>query len=146
MSKAQELEELLKSIEAKSNKDKVEEFLSRSKDIIKSKSELRELKGEEIVAIARGIGWILTIEKVKKAQMRKFLDMVNRLKTQFDLDQAVMLRYRMAYAVSREKGLKVFMQIIEPALKKVKEKVDFERLARLVEAIVAYHAFYGGKD
>jgi len=170
MSEAQELEGLLEGIKVETRFEnvvgKAEAFLSKAEGIIKNKSKLRELRGEEIVAIAEGIGWILSPEggrrwrdlrnknqsvprefkEVKRTQLRKFLDMVNRLKSQFDLDSAIMLRYRIAYAAGREEGLKVFMKVIEPALRRVRDEKDFERFARLVEAVVAYHAFYGGRD
>jgi len=66
MSEAQELEGLLEGIKVETRFEnvvgKAEAFLSKAEGIIKSKSKLRELRGEEIVAIAEGIGWILSPE------------------------------------------------------------------------------------
>ena len=151
-SELQELEALLEELETKqlSNDElrrTAREFISKARRLVEGKSDLdRELTGEEIVTVARGIGWILSNSGVKKTQLRKFLDMVNRVKAHYDPNDAAALRYRMAYAVSRERGLRPFMDVVEPGLKRAKDKEDFKRLARLVEAVVAYHAFYGGRD
>jgi len=180
---SQKLRGLLREIKEEKNvktaAEKAVEFVSTAQKLIEGKPDLASsLTGDEILAIAEGIGWLLSPEagrkweelkrrykkglpreeadlgEVKKTQLRKFLDMVNRVKSEFDPDSAVMLHYRMAYAASRERGLRPFLTILEPALAKIgarREKrkeaeADFRRLARLVEAVVAYHAFYGGRD
>jgi CRISPR-associated protein Csm2 len=99
------------------------------------------------------------VRDVKTTQIRKFLDAANRLrfhpdrKTNFTTaikGELQLLRPKLAYAVGRQseknKGIKDLQTVIECAIKKVNTPDDFIRFLQLIESIVAYHKFAGGKD
>jgi len=120
----------------------------RPLDIVRQKR-LRELTGDEIVYMAEKLGQELARKDVRASQLRKFLDAVNRIKARpkFDRNEALMLLPRLAYATYKQKGLAPLREVLDLALKeKVQNEEDFRNLARLVEAVVAYHAFHGGRD
>jgi len=57
------------------------------------------------------------------------------------------LRPKLAYLAGREHKLKPLMEVLDPAIKAgAQSKENFQKLVYLIESIVAYHRFYGGKD
>ena len=100
-------------------------------------------------------------------QIRKFLTAVNSLTSKIEVykaqnetfetlpDNFVMeikyLKVKIAYQAGRDKN-KIVKNFVEKA--KLFERIDkignsfveYENFARYIEALVAYHKFYGGKD
>ncbi|HNR69407.1 MAG TPA: type III-A CRISPR-associated protein Csm2 [bacterium] len=127
--------------------------------VIKAKQRLAEFKGEELVSFADAIGRLLSSQPVdlKTSQIRKFLDAVKSIRSRgviektFDFrTEAMMMKPKLAYASgradSRRNGVQPFMDVILPCIDQIYKQEDFEQLANFVEAIVAYHKYYGGKD
>lgn len=102
---------------------------------------------------------------LKTSQIRKFLTAVNAITNKVNvykakhLDKAVLpdeligevqfLKVKAAYQAGRERSVKDFM--IKSRMKEEIERVGnsivkYEEFARYIEALVAYHKFYGGKD
>lgn len=117
----------------------------------------------ELVEHTEQLGKELVHKGLKTNQIRKFLDAVNRLKSLLAKDEnrqfltieseLVFLRPKLAYAAARQQKnnndlgpVAPFKQVLDAAIKKVKNTKDFERFIQLVESIVAYHKAAGGKD
>ncbi len=96
---------------------------------------------------------------ITTSQIRKFLSAVNCLENKIlsceeQLPQDIVneikyLKVKLAYQVGREKsnkGLKNFYNEIEPLISQVgTSKRNYTKVARYIEAIVAYHKFNGGE-
>jgi len=103
------------------------------------------------------------------SQIRKFLASVNALKNRVDVWKSRVLReggepkelpaeianeikfmkVKLIYQSGRERAVRNFIdtsKIIESIEQIGRDPRKFEEFSRLVEAIVAYHKFYGGRD
>ncbi|OAG26712.1 type III-A CRISPR-associated protein Csm2 [Thermodesulfatator autotrophicus] len=108
---------------------------------------LKEIPSEKVVEIGECLGKVLKEKNVKTTQIRKFLDAVRKIQIKFDKDNVIMLKPKLAYTVGRHRNLKPLMQILDPAIDAgAKDRESFKKLVHLIEAIVAYHRFYGGGD
>ncbi len=83
-------------------------------------------------------------DKLSTSQIRTILGEIQKMK-KYETTQLQLLRPKLAYAAGRHKGrVKDFRDLLEAAIKKTNEK-NFAMFKNFVEAIVAYHKFYGGK-
>ncbi len=128
---------------------------------------------EDITATAEKVIQSLQVKNKKgelvidltSSQIRKFLVAVNRIENKVSIYKAEhqgnaelteelameikYLKVKLAYQAGREREVKFFvekaqlMQRIEKIGKNIKA---FEKFSRYMEALVAYHKFYGGKD
>jgi CRISPR type III-A-associated protein Csm2 len=121
------------------------------------------------VDLGQDIGKHLKADGITTSQIRKFLSAVNSVANKVQnekeqlssslSDEIQYLRVKLAYQAGRESlpkgfhgnvkefGLHYLQSILDEALKKIgNSKAEFEKFNRLVESIVAYHRFYGGKD
>lgn len=127
---------------------------------ITQKPNMSALQAEEIVGWAEKLGEYLVDQGLTKSQIRKFLDAVIRINNlhQEKIDyraHAMLMKPKLVYAVGKAKkiikGEEIdpvgpLMHVLSPCIDKIYTKEDFDRFAQFVEAIVAYHKFYGGKD
>jgi CRISPR-associated protein Csm2 len=114
---------------------------------------LSKLPGDELVDIAQKLGKYLKDRKLKMAQIRRFFDAVRKLDVQFNRgedfskDKVVLLKPKLAYAAGRNKEVWPLWKVVDPAITGgSKSYDDFKKLLWLIEAIVAYHKFYGGEE
>ncbi|MFN3740317.1 MAG: type III-A CRISPR-associated protein Csm2 [Thermodesulfovibrionales bacterium] len=115
---------------------------------------LKELSANDLVEIADKMGKYLKEKDLKTTQIRRFLDGVRRIDVQtdkgknFNSDLVILLKPKLAYAAGRDmKKIKPLMDVLEPAITAgAKTYEDFKRLLALIEGIIAYHRFHGGKD
>lgn len=103
--------------------------------------------------------------KLKANQIRKFLsavttltNKVNRYKMKHPHEktlpddlaaQVQYLRVKMAYQAGRDKAVKDFVEKaqLDDVICGIKNSIEtYEKFARYMEALVAYHKYYGGKD
>lgn len=103
--------------------------------------------------------------KVKTNQIRKFLTAVNSLTNKITVYQAQTgeaktlpndiaaevkyLKVKIAYQMAREKDVKDFENEakLSPMIDGIgTDATKYKEFAKYVEALVAYHKFYGGKD
>lgn len=134
---------------------------SRDREISKIKQKLEgfraaglsKLSGEELVDIAQEMGRFLKNNGLKTSQVRRFLDGMRRIDVQFDKgkdfvpDNVILLKPKLAYAAGRNAAVRPLMDVLEPAITAAGRTYDdFKKLLSLVEAIVAYHKFFGGND
>lgn len=78
--------------------------------------------------------------EIKRIQMGEF----EKEKSSFYL-----LKPKMAYALGRDannEGLKLFKKIFDVASTSVKDQKSYQNFCRFIEAILAYHKAFGGKD
>jgi CRISPR-associated protein Csm2 len=88
---------------------------------------------------------IKTEKALSSSQIRNILDEIQRMH-KFDKNKLQLIRPKLAYAAGRHGGrVKEFQQIMEKAIELVEDENDFEFFKNFVEAIVAYHRFYGGE-
>ena len=57
-----------------------------------------------------------------------------------------MLKPKLAYAAGRQDEVKPLMTVLDPCMDRVRSRDDFDRFAKFVESIVAYHKYHGGRD
>lgn len=148
---------------------------SRSDDITDQMShKIDQLNGlsdygtRDLVEDSSKLGKKLASEKLKTTQVRKFLDAVNQLKaklksaqTSDDIEELrselPLLRAKLAYAAARQKSdrdpgpVEPLKKVLDVAIKRVRKEdeffaKDFTRLVQLIESIIAYHRYEGGKD
>jgi len=117
------------------------------------KDGLSKLPANTLVEIAEKLGKYLKNSGLKTTQIRKFLDGIRRLDIQFNSgkqfleDQVVLLKPKLAYAAGRNSAVRPLMDVLQPAITAGSRSYsDFKKLLSLIEAIVAYHKFYGGAD
>lgn len=125
---------------------------------IKGLKRLADMPVEKLVQYADDMGKYLTQINLKTNQIRKFLDAVKKVEsesikrfesdnaTAFNSDEVKLLKPKLAYAAGRQSEVRPLMALLDPCIDRVNSKEDFKKFARLVESIVAYHKFYGGRD
>jgi CRISPR-associated protein Csm2 len=142
--------------------DKDEDIVSKMVSTINDcKDGLHQYGTRPLVEDTEKLGKFLADQGLKTNQIRKFLDAVNQLRVELrgsttltdiaksDLD---LLRPKLAYAAARQRKkddpgpVEPLRKVLEAAIKQVNEKPDFERLAQLIESVVAYHKAAGGTD
>lgn len=123
------------------------------KEKIKRYQKLKDIPAEELISIAEKMGKYLKEMDLKTTQIRKFLDGVRKIDVQFNRgkdfnkDNVILLKPKLAYAAGRQHNVKPLMDILDPAITAGAESYEsFKKLIALIEGIVAYHKFYGGKD
>lgn len=100
-------------------------------------------------------------KNITTSQIRKFLSAVNKINNKIiyqndsdDLskdiiDEIAYMRIQFAYIrgkAGNNEGLKKLHEELDNEMKNIKKKSEFINFARYVEAIVAYHKFFGGKE
>jgi len=127
--------------------------IAEMKEKIKKYQKLKDIPAEELISIADKTGKHLKDNDLKTTQIRRFLDGVRKIDVQFDRgkafnkDNVILLKPKLAYAAGRQQSVKPLMEILDPAISAGAESYEsFKKLIALIEGIVAYHKFYGGKD
>lgn len=120
---------------------------------------LEEKKEDLLVEYAEIMGIVCVVKDLKTSQIRKFLDAVHKLDMQrqrgegFEREKVFLLKPKIAYAAGKKEEVRPLMDVLSPCIDKVwttpdnaKSEEAFKKLVSFVEAIVAYHKFYGGQD
>ncbi|NWF92139.1 MAG: type III-A CRISPR-associated protein Csm2 [Syntrophaceae bacterium] len=83
-------------------------------------------------------------EKLTTSQIRNVLDELQRMR-EFDEAALHLIRPKLAYAAGRHGGrVKDFQKLLDTTIK-ITNRENFKNFKNFVEAIVAYHRYYGGK-
>lgn len=128
------------------------------------KSWIQDKITDEAVEWAKSFGEFLQTDDRKNrgtkplttSQIRKFFGELKRIQAAPDKYQEdiPMLKAKLAYAVGRdiknnrqESKIKEFYEELEKGIDYIRKgnKEDLVRFVKLVESVVAYHKFYGGK-
>jgi CRISPR-associated protein Csm2 len=139
------------------------------RSINKATLSLKEYPIRTLVKDTEEFGKYIKTCGLKTNQIRKFLDAVNRLKLDLEIQikkkikdkkteeallvsevpkidvEFVLLKQKLAYASARQKAVKPLKEVMEAAIDKVIDSEDFERFFQLVESIIAYHKAAGGE-
>lgn len=123
--------------------------INEAKDFVKNNLFRKNMKNE------------LT-SQISASQIRKFLSAVNKInnKIRYQNNDDILsedivaeiayMRIQFAYIVGKNKGNKELEKLhekLDNAMANIKNsKSNFINFAKYVEAIVAYHKFYGGRD
>jgi CRISPR-associated protein Csm2 len=85
-------------------------------------------------------------EKLSTSQIRNILDEIQRMpEREFDENRLHLLRPKLAYAAGRHRGrVKDFQELLDRAIQ-LTNKENYKYFRNFVEAIVAYHRYFGGK-
>jgi len=115
---------------------------------------MADLSAADLVKYAEETGdFLANTVRLKTSQIRKFLDAVNVIRSEsvgeedylFE-ERVILLKPKLAYAAGRQDQVQPLMTVLEPCMNKVKDKDDFLKFFRFIEAIVAYHRYCGGRD
>jgi CRISPR-associated protein Csm2 len=85
------------------------------------------------------------------SQIRKFFGELKRIQADYSrfIQDLPMLKAQLAYAVGRNRGSKIkeFYEELTKGLGGIRKdnKVDFHNFVKIVESIVAFHKYFGGK-
>ena len=146
----------LSALSKKIDNNLIKEDITNS---IKAGLPLREIKTDTLITWAQILSLILVTDNLKTSQIRKFLSGVRGVEAKvhrekpenFSRQEAAFLKVYLAYAKSRNDAVKPLMDVMTAVIDKIQEKgpeglKDFKIFVRFVEAVVAYHRFYGGAE
>jgi len=116
------------------------------------------IKPEKIIEIADKEG--KNFKQIKTNQIRNFFAAVLSIKNKvqsmdkFDFEKIktdiLLLKPKIAYAAGRKKEVEPFKNFIDELVAALIESTDKEKATQnffnIIESVVAYHKFYGGKD
>ena len=122
--------------------------LGKATETVKRFSSLKDLKGKDLVDIAKNVASYLA-EGVTSTQMRKFHEhivrfVVKAMAGKEKISDIYLMNYYFAYETGRLSGrtkdlMGKYRSFMEIVTEKVQEESDLLRLRQLSEAIVAYH-------
>lgn len=147
--------EQLKRLQAHANKLKVSKSSNQNDGWIEDiKAEL-----EKIIGISIGENDPLTElrsymgnDGMSNSQIRNVYGEVKRIQMTGDFEKSKMsfylLKPKMAYSYGRSntKGMRVYKEVFDQAFDLVTDWKTFQNFCNLMEALLAYHRAYGGKE
>lgn len=107
---------------------------------------------QEMVAFAEKTGEFMANKGLTSSKIRSIYGEIKRIQMgEFEKDKAsfYLLKPKVAYALGRDKnneGLKLFKLIFDKVSISVTDKNGYVNFCNLIEAILAYHKYFGGKD
>lgn len=116
---------------------------------------LSDMDVKEMIRFAENTALVCVIDRLKMSQIRRFMDSVKRVSAtlrlkEFDRSEVELLKIPLAYAAARQSSAMELMRTCTLAIDRIREgeggRKDWERFEKFIEAIVAYHKFYGGGD
>lgn len=121
--------------------------------------DLATLTPEDINEIGRSRGKMLSDEKVKTSQIRNVYGVINGIRAEYHKAggyvpsierRLVLLKPKLAYAVGRNNAIRPFytfmVRATDGVVKSRKHEDALKNFFDLIEAVVAYHKFYGEKE
>jgi len=116
-------------------------------------------RGEQIVLEMRKPDKERT-DNITISQIRKFLASVNSIRNKMELpqnrgeklskeimDEVKYMHLKLVYQAGREKSVKKFYNMIKDDIEGIKDnRTKLIEFMKLMESVVAYHKYYGGKD
>lgn len=114
---------------------------------------LADLTAEDIDAIGEDKGKQFA-NSIKTNQVRNIYSSVIALRVKAKLNREfnelkrdlILLKPKMAYAAGRQQVVRPFYDFVSSAIAATNDEKDLNNFIKVMEAIVAYHKFYGGKD
>jgi len=146
---------MLKSYPHSRELDKLKETIEKAKtlsDLFKD-----DEAAKSVVDTAEAVGEFLALRaRLKTSQLRKIFDKLKKIEADVKsgkvrdeeiAKETVLLKPVLVYVAARHpRTVGPLVDLLTPAVEKVKSKEDFDALIKLTETILAYHRYYGGKD
>lgn len=113
---------------------------------------LTEGANEKLPDFAEKIGKYMARNGLTNSKIRSIYGEIKRIQMgKFEIEKAsfFLLRPKVAYALGRDeknKGLQLFKIVFDKTYPFVKDQTTYHNFCNLIEAILAYHKAYGGKD
>lgn len=116
------------------------------------------IKPDKIIQVAKQKGE--DFNKIKTNQIRNFFAAVVSIKNKVEaMDEfnyseietdLLLLQPKLAYAAGRQTVVRPFKEFMDDVIHAIQESTDKEKAVKnffnLIESVVAYHKFYGGRD
>lgn len=106
----------------------------------------------ETVKYAEEMGKFMAQNQLTNSKIRSIYGEIKRIQMgEFEKEKSsfYLLKPKVAYALGRDEkneGLKLFKKIFDKASESVTNQKCYQNFCNLIEAILAYHKAYGGKD
>lgn len=107
---------------------------------------------ESLVAYAETMGEFMAKNGLTNSKIRSIYGEIKRIQMgEFEKEKSsfFLLKPKVAYALGRDEkneGLKLFKLIFECCYADVADSKTYQNFCKFIEAILAYHKAYGGKD
>jgi len=113
-------------------------------------NQLEDVKSyDTALGVISGIAKELAIKNISTSRLRNIYNHVHALSSNEDgLKELKRLRYLLAYTAARERN-KFFRKVVEKIDKiivNIKEPGKITLFQQFMEALIAYHRFYGGQE
>lgn len=105
-----------------------------------------------IVTYAEEAGKFMANNNLTNSKIRSIYGEIKRIQMgEFEKEKSsfYLLKPKVAYALGRDKdneGLKLFKLVFDRCFSDVEDQKTYHNFCNLIEAILAYHKAYGGKD
>lgn len=106
----------------------------------------------EMVAYAESAGKYMADNNLTNSKIRSIYGEIKRIQMgEFEKEKAsfYLLKPKVAYALGRDdknQGLKLFKLVFDKCFTDVIDQKSYQNFCNFIEAILAYHKAYGGKD
>lgn len=106
----------------------------------------------EMVAYAEAAGKYMADNNLTNSKIRSIYGEIKRIQMEgFEKDKTsfYLLKPKVAYALGRDdknQGLKLFKLVFDKCFIDVTDQKTYQNFCNFIEAILAYHKAYGGKD
>ncbi len=121
---------------------------------------LNKMPNKQLIEYGEILGAFLVGNDLKTNQIRKFLDGIRQLENKvnkdmrdeaFSNEELILLKVQLVYAAARENKVEPFKKVINAAIDKVSASgregySDFRKLVKFIEAVIAFHKYYGGGE
>lgn len=107
---------------------------------------------QSLPAFAEKLGEAMALNELTNSKIRSIYGEIKRIQiSSYEKEKSsfFLLRPKVAYAMGRDpknKGLNLFKQLFDKASVYVTDSKSYINFCNLIEAILAYHKAYGGKD
>lgn len=106
---------------------------------------------KDFVVFAEKVGKYMAKNGLTTSKIRNIYSEIKRIQMDFEREKAAfyLLKPKVAYAVGRDKninGLKMFKLVFDDSFNCVVKNKHYTNFCNIMEAIVAYHKAFGGKD
>lgn len=100
---------------------------------------------------ANNVGKYLEKKELSSSKIRNIFNEIKRIQMNYEEEKSssYLLRPKIAYAVGRDNknyGLQMFKIVFDDCFRCVTEEKHYHNLCGVIEALIAYHKYYGGKD
>lgn len=105
-----------------------------------------------LVSYAEKVGEFLANNGLTNSKIRSIYGEIKRIQMgEFEKEKSsfYLLKPKVAYALGRDEkneGLKLFKKVFDKAFESVTDQKSYQNFCNFIEAILAYHKAYGGKD